>query len=235
MVAVGAQRAHEIGEQREGVVERLQIGDLAADVHVDAGDAQALQLAGVRIDLARAADRNAELVLRLAGRDLGVGPGIDVRIDAHRDARGAPFRGRDAREQFQLGLGLHVDAQNAGVDRRGEFVCGLADAGEHDLLRRHTRRERALQFTARDHVGAGAKTRERRDHRLVGVRLHGVADERGHIRERIGEHAVVPLQRRGGIAVERRADALGESAKINRLGVHHAGPIGEMVHDGPGA
>ena len=44
VVAVGAQRAHEIGEQREGVVERLQIGDLAADVHVDARDVQALEL-----------------------------------------------------------------------------------------------------------------------------------------------------------------------------------------------
>ena len=36
-VAVGAQHAHEIGEQRERVVERVEIGDLAADMHVDAG------------------------------------------------------------------------------------------------------------------------------------------------------------------------------------------------------
>ena len=41
-VAVGAQRAHEVGQQREGVVERLEFGDLAADVHVDAGDLYAL-------------------------------------------------------------------------------------------------------------------------------------------------------------------------------------------------
>ena len=69
-VAVGAQRAHEIGQQREGVVERLELGDLAADMHVDAGDLEARQLRRLRIDLARAADRNAELVLGLAGRDL---------------------------------------------------------------------------------------------------------------------------------------------------------------------
>src|SRR5476651_1485929 len=36
----------------------------------------------------RARDRNAELVLGLAGGDLGVGAGIDVRIGAHRDSRG---------------------------------------------------------------------------------------------------------------------------------------------------
>ena len=40
-VAVGAQRAHEVGQQHERVVERLELGDLAADVHVDAGNAHA--------------------------------------------------------------------------------------------------------------------------------------------------------------------------------------------------
>ena len=48
--------------------------------------------------------------------------------------------------------------------------------------------------------------RQRRDHRLVGIRLHGVADERRHVGEGAGEHLVVPLQRRGRIAIERRAD-----------------------------
>ena len=52
-------------EQREGVVERLQLGDLAADMHVDAGDRHAGELGRAGIDLARAADRNAELVLGL--------------------------------------------------------------------------------------------------------------------------------------------------------------------------
>ena len=141
-----------------------------------------------------------------------------------------PFDGRDLRQQFELRLGFHIDAENAGIDRRGEFVRGLADAGEHDLLRRNAGGERALQFAARDDVGAGAEPRERRDHRLIGIRLHGVADERRHVRERIREHAIVPLQRRGRIAIERRADGLGEAGKIDRLGVHHAGAIGEMVH-----
>ena len=103
-VAVGAQRAHEIGQQREGVVERLQLGDLAADMHVDAGDLDARQLRGARIDLARAADRNAELVLGLAGRDLGVGLRIDVGIDAHRDVGDAALARGDRGQQFELGL-----------------------------------------------------------------------------------------------------------------------------------
>ncbi len=58
--------------------------------------------------------------------------------------------------------------------------------------------ERALQLAARHDVGAGAEPRQRRDHGLVGIRLHGVADERGHIGERLGEHPIVPLS----VAVE---------------------------------
>ncbi len=92
-VAVGAQFAHELGQQREGIAERIEVGDLAADMHVDAGDLDALELGGVGIDFARAADRDAELVLGLAGGDLVMRLGIDVGIDAHRDRRG-PALGR---------------------------------------------------------------------------------------------------------------------------------------------
>ena len=80
------------------------------------------------------------------------------------------------------------------------------------------------------HVGAGAELGQRLDHRLVGIRLHGVADERVHVGEGAGEHLVVALQRRGRIAIERRADRLREIDEIDRLGVQDAVAIGEMVH-----
>ena len=56
-------------------------------------------------------------------------------------------------------------------------------------------------------------------HRLVGVGLHGVADERALAGEGLGEHAVVALERRGGIAIERRADLGRELRKAHVLGV----------------
>ena len=112
-MAVGAQGPHEIGEQRESVVERLKIDDLRADMHVDAGDRDAGKRPGPRIDLASRGDRHAELVLRLAGGDLGVRAGVDVRIDANGDRGDRPLRDGDRRERLQFGLGLDVEAQDA--------------------------------------------------------------------------------------------------------------------------
>ena len=161
-MAVGAQRAHEIGQQRKGVVERLQVGDLAADMHVDAGDLQPWQLGCAGIHLARAADRDAELVLGLAGRDLGVGLRVDVGIDAHRDVGDAPLAAGDRGQQFELRLGLDIDAEDAFVDRERELARGLADAGEHDLVGRDAGRACALELAFGDDVGAGAELRQRR-------------------------------------------------------------------------
>ena len=119
---------------RNAVSIAAEIGDLAADMHVDAGDLDARQLGGARIDLARTRDRDAELVLGLAGGDLGVRAGIDVGIDAHRNPRGLAGLDGEPREQFEFRLGFDVDAEDVGGQRSAQLVLGLADAGEQDLV-----------------------------------------------------------------------------------------------------
>ena len=229
-VSVGAKFAHEIRQQREGIGKGRKLGDLAADMHVDAGNMQARQLRGMAIDLTRAADRDAELVFGFAGRDLGMGPGIDIRIDPDRNIDFARLAVSDLRQQFQFGLGFDIHAQNVFVDRERKFGRGLADAGEHDLLWRNAGGAHAAQLAARHHVGAGAEPRQRRDHRLVGIGLDRVADERRHVGKGFREDPVMPLQCRRRIAIERRADTAGERGKVYRLGVQSAVAIGKVMH-----
>ena len=143
-----------------------------------------------------------------------------------------PFAGRDRGQQFELRLRLDVDAEDALVDRERELARGLADAGEHDLVGRDAGGAGALELALGDDVGAGAEPRQGLDHGLVGIRLHRVADERRHVGEGAGEHPVVPLERRGRIAIERRADRAAQVDEIDRLGVQHAVAIVEMVHGG---
>ena len=199
-------------------------------MHVDADDAHALELRGARIDLARAADRNAEFVLRFAGRDLGVGLRIDIGIDANGNCRDAALGGGDRGQQFELRLGFDIDAENVLVDRQRQFLLSLADAGEHDLAGRHAGHARAQQFTLGDHIGAGAEFRQSRDHRLIGIRLHGVADQRVDVGEGAGKHLVVPLDGGARIAIERRADGLRQRREIDSFGMQHAVAIMKMMH-----
>ena len=137
---------------------------------------------------------------------------------------------RKPRQQFEFGLGFDVDAENVGGQRRAQFGFGLADAGKQDLVRRNAGRQRPLQLAAGHHVGAGAELGQRAQHRLVGIGLHGVADQRLLAGEGLGEDAVVALQRRGRIAIERRADRVRQIGQIDRLGVQHAVAIVEVIH-----
>jgi len=116
------------------------------------------------------------------------------------------------------------------VASAAQLGFGLADAGKDDLLRGDAGRERALQFAAGDDVGAGAESRQRAEHRLIGIGLHRVADEDLLAGKGLREHAIVPLQRRRRIAIEGRADGRGESGQIDRLGVQHAVAIVEVIH-----
>ena len=230
-VAVGAQHAHEIRQQRERIAERIELGDLAADMHVDAGDAHAVELGGAGINVARTADRNAEFVFGFSGGDLGVGLRVDVGIDADRDIGGAALLRRRSRP------GARAPASDSTLTQR--MPCSTASASSRAVLptpenmifsRRHAGAARAQKFALGDHVGAGAEPRQRRDHGLIGIRFHRIADQRVDVGEGLREHAIMPLKRRGRIAIERRADGVRQRDQIDVFGVQHAVAISEMMH-----
>ena len=89
---------------------------------------------GLGVEGAGAGDGDAELVLGLAGGDLGVAAGVDVGVDAERDRRGAAELGRDLGERDELGLGFDVELADAVPERERHLGAGLADAGEDDAL-----------------------------------------------------------------------------------------------------
>src|ERR1051325_4332 len=78
--------------------QRLQRRDLRSDVDVHADNLQVLHVAAGAINPARLLQRHAELVRLEAGGDVRVALRIDVRIDAHGDARRRSLRTRDRRD-----------------------------------------------------------------------------------------------------------------------------------------
>jgi hypothetical protein len=116
-VARGAQLADQLADAREGALQRVEAGQLAADMDGDALDLEAGQRRGARISVDRLAESDSELVLGGAGRDLRMAAGRDVRIDPESDRRGPTHRGRDGGKHFRLGDGFQVELEDAAFER----------------------------------------------------------------------------------------------------------------------
>ena len=88
---------------------------------------------------------------------------IGVHAQAHR-CHAARGLGNIA-QHGELGFTFHVEAADAGFQRAAHLGARLAHAGEHDLLRRGTNRQRALKFTHRNDVEPAAGLRKQLQYR----------------------------------------------------------------------
>ena len=173
-------------------------------MHRNAFHREARKPGGLAEQRGRFGPVHAELVRLAAGADLVESAGIDIGIDPHGDGCGPAETGGDAREAPDLGCALDIDLEYAGRERGLHLRIGLADAGEHDPLRRDASGERAPQLPFRHDIGARAQARQQAQHRQVAVRLHRIADARR--RQHSLELAVGGFDGVGGIDIDGRAD-----------------------------
>ena len=88
---------------------------------------------------------------------IGTGGNVSIRIGATSSPEVIEVAGRgELAERDQLRDRLDVELGDPGVQGRRHLVAALADAREHDPVRRHPGGQRALQLAAGDDVGAGA-------------------------------------------------------------------------------
>src|SRR6476661_7028888 len=102
-------------------------------MHVHAARIDAGQRACEPIERERLAERDAELVLGLPSRDLMVGLGVDIRVDAERDAGRAAERSCRLAQDAKLWLGLDVEGKDAMLKGEDHLGLGLAHSREGDL------------------------------------------------------------------------------------------------------
>ena len=163
----------------EGPAERREIDELRADMHRKPDRLDAGQRSGEAVGRDRVVDIDAELVLFLAGRDLGVGQRIDIGIDPDRDRRDPAARRRRS----------SLSRRSSGIDSTLIWWMPAASAASSSprvlptpekmiRSRRDAGGERAAQLAFRDDVGAGAEPGEEAQHGEVRVRLDRVADQR---------------------------------------------------------
>src|SRR5207245_998006 len=95
VVAGAAKLRDQFADTGKGALERIEAGELAADMDCDALDLEARQCRDATVSLYRIADRDPELVLGGARRDLGMAAGGDIRIDPEADRSGPPHANRN--------------------------------------------------------------------------------------------------------------------------------------------
>ncbi len=199
-------------------------------MHGNAGHVDPVHGGGHAVNLDRAGPVDAKFVFGLAGSDFFVGFGIDMRVDADRDAglfahvEGNPVEFFEFRDAFDIDLG------DIGIKGFAHFGIGLANAGKNDFARCDTGAQGTAHFTNRNHIGTGPQFGECFQHSLIGVRLDGVANRGIKPVKRTGINVIVTFKGGGGIAIERRADFFGKLGDGNAFGVKDAINIFKMVH-----
>ena len=135
------------------------MGDLAADMHVDAGDLDAGQAVGALIYLAGALPGNTEFVFRFSGRDLGMGLCIHIRIDPQGNARLFAKLCCDLAQMLKLGLGFDIEAENVLFQRKGQLAAGFAYAERRGFWKRECLRPERAAFPPSETTSAPAPRR----------------------------------------------------------------------------
>src|ERR1700679_2369915 len=149
--------------------------------------------------------------------------GKHIRVDAQGEA-GLPFQLAGASsKQHKLGLALHIELQNTGLEPQVDLRGCLAYAGEHDALNSLRRDgQYTLQLATGDDVETCAVFGKKLENCECRVGLDGIADQMIAAAESLLKHAQ-PLQNLiGGVYIERRAVAGGERFERHLAAVQRA-------------
>ena len=192
--ALVTQAADQMQNALEGINERPGIGQLRADMTVDADDMQMWHAGGLAVVLQGRVDRDAELVLPQSGGYVGMRAGIHVRIDAQCHRSGQAAVPGHFIQPVELAFRFDIEAADADLQRPVNFIGAFPDAGEHHACRIAAGHQDALQFAHRDNVKSGAESCQHLQYREVGIRFDRIADEVGMAGERRVEDTPVPFQ-----------------------------------------
>jgi hypothetical protein len=201
------------GDGFHGAPKRIELQELGADVHVDPSQAQALGRSDAIHDDRRVGEREAELRVGLAGRDVVVGVAADVGRDAdHHGLR--PLRQVLQRREL-VGV-VDDDRPHACLDSLLQLARGLGVAVQDDPLRRDPGAHRDRKLAAGGDVRADALLSQDADDRGAGERLgrEGEMDAGRLLGERLAEAARAGAQVVLGDHVGRRADLARELDEV---------------------
>ena len=140
------------------------------------------------------------------------------------------FCPRDRGDAVQFGARFDVEHQDAGVQRRPNFLVALADSGEHDLFGVGPRPQTAHQLAHRHDVEARAHRTEQLQDAQIRERLHGITNQVIGAGESFVKNPEMAAQGGRAVDVNRGADPLDDLLDRHVLGKKLIVTIREMMH-----
>ena len=152
------------------------IGDLGADVAVNAHNAQTRQLRRALVGRQCVLMGHTKFVALEPGRNIGMGFRIHVRIDPDADGCfAAKFQSNRVQDR-EFGFAFHIEAADTDLQGQAHFRAGFANPRKNDLAHVATGGDDAREFARRDDVKAAARLGKNLQHPQRGVGLHGVTN-----------------------------------------------------------
>src|SRR6185503_18666841 len=117
------------GDERRGILQER--ADVAADTdHLEVGKRRGLLVETLGLGM-----RDAELRMAQPGGNVGMRPGVDIRVDAEGDARAPAQLPGDAFHPGKLGFRFEIDAADVLLQRETDLRFALSHAGKQRLAR----------------------------------------------------------------------------------------------------
>ena len=79
--------------------------------------------------------RHAKFIALQSGRNVGVGFGVNIRVDANAHWRCGTHGQRHARQHGKLSFALYIKAANARFERLSHFSASFADPRKNNFTR----------------------------------------------------------------------------------------------------
>ena len=174
-------------------------------MHLHPFDFEMRKFGGRRVGGGTRLQGHAELVLALAGRDLGMRLRIDVRVYPDADRRLAAELPGHVVDACELRLALRMEGEDARLQREPDFRLGLAHAGENASVDLRARRQHTAQLATADKIKGRPEVRQQSQQREIAVRLERKAHLHVQAVKTGGKTPVVVLHRGSAVNVGRRA------------------------------
>ena len=224
------QPVHQGQQAAQGVEKGAHLGQLRADVAIQSHHLHVVQGRGPLVYAQGLVGLHPELVLPQAGGDIGVGAGVHVGVDPHRDRGDGPHLPRHPVQNLEFSGGFQVEAVNAQLQRPGHLRGGLAHSREHDFRRVPAGGDYPFQLAPGDDIEARTQAGQHVQYRQVGVRLDRVADEVVAVGQGPLVLAKSLFQRGPRVDVAGGAVGGGDLADRDPLGIKLSVPVGKVFH-----